>query len=520
MPGWAASPPDPASTGASQPARGLPGPLPGGADAAALRALVADALADQPEGSPVVIGCSGGPDSAALLRLCAKVRPDLDLLAAHVRHGLRDDAEDQQRATAQAEAAGARLVVAPVRVRERGEGLAAAARAARLAALHRLAVDAGAAVVLLGHTAEDRAETVLLNLARGAGLDGLAATAAERVEGPVRWRRPLLAARRADVRRVAADGPPVADDPSNRDASRRRTRARFEALPALERLAPGPGDAVGALLRSADLAREDRDALEDLAASAAARSRCDWGAVRCLWLPEVAAEPTAVARRVVRALLADAGARPEARAVEEARTLAPGGARTAPGGVRVRRSGGWLCARPAALEPPGTAELPATGALCWSAGGVELVVEALGAGDRRPGAGGGARDAVGGVRDAADSPVSPPLRRPAHHERETVAGAVLLLASQAGGAVRPPRPGDRMVESGRERTVATVLDRAGVPGAARDQLALVCEADGRVAGVAGVAAADQPAVARRQVHLRPIASAATTPSSEEKGLTP
>jgi tRNA(Ile)-lysidine synthase len=130
-----------------------------------------------------------------------------------------------------------------------------AARAARYAALDDVAERCSAAAVLLGHTRDDQAETVLLGLARGSGARSLAGMAA--VSG--RYRRPLLALDRGTVR-AAADGLAVWDDPHNSDPAYTRARVRTEALPALEQ-ALGPGVAA-ALARTAALLRADADALD------------------------------------------------------------------------------------------------------------------------------------------------------------------------------------------------------------------------------------------------------------------
>ena len=149
----------------------------------------------------------------------------------------------------------------PVLVRE---ALAArtedAARTARYAALDAAAVDTDASCVLLGHSLDDQAETVLLGLARGSGGRSLAGMAVRRD----RYVRPLLGLRRTELRQAAeAAGVPIWDDPANDDRSFARNRVRHDALPALER-ALGPGVAE-ALARSAALLAADADVLDELA---------------------------------------------------------------------------------------------------------------------------------------------------------------------------------------------------------------------------------------------------------------
>ena len=137
----------------------------------------------------------------------------------------------------------------------RAGGPEAAARAARYRALDDAADRLGAAAVLLGHTRDDQAETVLLGLARGSGARSLAGMAAR----SGRYRRPLLDLDRAVVRSAAA-GLDTWDDPHNADPSFGRSRVRHAALPALE-AALGPGVAA-ALARTASLLRADADALD------------------------------------------------------------------------------------------------------------------------------------------------------------------------------------------------------------------------------------------------------------------
>ena len=245
----------------------------GDTDHRGLTAAVADVLDRHvPADATVVLGVSGGPDSVALLHLVAGARPDLRLVVGHVRHGLRDDAVDAEAAAANAAVLGAGMVVLSVAVGE-GEGPEDAARIARHTALLGLARERGAAALLLGHTADDQAETVLLRLARGTGIDGLAGMrpATERDGIPIL--RPLLGLRRADVHAVS-DAHPTAVDPSNTDdPDQRRGRVRRDALPALARLRPDQGDPVPALARLADLAAADAALLDAVAVTPGTVSR-------------------------------------------------------------------------------------------------------------------------------------------------------------------------------------------------------------------------------------------------------
>ena len=298
----------------------LPGPraLIDPADLAAATAPLRDRCRFPPAGTAVACGVSGGADSSALLVLA--VAAGCEVTAVHVDHGLRDGSDAEAaivRATATAVGAGFRAERAVV---EPGANLEARARSARHAAL-----PAGA---LLGHTADDQAETVLLNLLRGAGLDGMAAMRAD-------GRRPILALRRAETVALCAElGLVVVDDPSNRDPAFRRNRVRHEVLPLLADVAGR--DLVPVLTRQAALARE---AIEQLATGADAIDPTDAAAL--------AAAPIALARVAVRAWLrpcSDERHPPDAATVERVLAVArlEHRATEVGGGWRVARTAGRL----------------------------------------------------------------------------------------------------------------------------------------------------------------------------------
>jgi tRNA(Ile)-lysidine synthase len=212
------------------------------------------------------VACSGGPDSLALAAATAFEAPRLGLRAGllTVDHGLQAGSADQaSRVRGWARDHGLDPVeVLTVRVGQAG-GPEAAARDARYAALDAAASRLGAAAVLLGHTREDQAETVLLAMARGAGARALAGMPARRG----RYRRPLLALPRATVAAAcAAEDLPAWSDPHNGDPSYARVRVRA-LLPVLE-AAAGPG-AVAGLARTAGRIRADAELLDELAASVA-----------------------------------------------------------------------------------------------------------------------------------------------------------------------------------------------------------------------------------------------------------
>jgi tRNA(Ile)-lysidine synthase len=434
-------------------------------------------LAVMAAGDRAVVGLSGGPDSVALAHLVARVRPDLDVAAAHVLHGLRQPAADEgdaRIAAAHAEALGWPLERRSVQVAESGDGVEAAARRVRAEALSAVAHAIGASWVMLAHTADDLAETVVMNLARGTGLSGLGGMPPVHEHGDgVAVVRPLLASRRASMRGlVAAEDLPTAHDPSNDEPRRRRTRARDEALPALARLHGGDADPVGPVARMARLARADAEALDQWAEQRHRETVASWGPARVIRLGELAALPEAVASRVVRLVLAEVGdpARLDAAAVAAATELGPGEAVHVPGGAWVTAGGGWLAAVPAAacsLQPrelrlpgavePGAVELPELG--------FSLVATAEG-------------------RRGADAPLSLPGPGASGPWRVTLP---LSWCVTRRLRVRPPHPGDRLRLPRGVRKLAELLADRGVPRAIRALVPVVTSDDDEPLWVPGVA---------------------------------
>jgi len=203
-------------------------------------------------GARVVVACSGGPDSAALLHVLGRLDGlDLRLSAASVDHGLREgSAADVAVARALAERLEVPFAALAVDVGA-GASVQAQARAARYEALRAHARDVGAHAIAVGHTLDDQAETVLSRLLRGAAVSGLSGIAPARADGVV---RPLIDCRREAVRAHVArfDLPHVAD-PSNADRRFERVRLREALLPALAEEDPNVAIHLAAL---ADEARE------------------------------------------------------------------------------------------------------------------------------------------------------------------------------------------------------------------------------------------------------------------------
>ncbi|WP_426594261.1 tRNA lysidine(34) synthetase TilS [Cellulomonas sp. McL0617] len=323
----------------------MTGPAPA---VAAVRAAVAAALGDVGPGELVLVACSGGADSLALAAGAAFVgrKTGWRVGAMVVDHGLQPGSDEVAATAATACVALGLDPVDVVRVDPTGPGgPEASARAARYAALDV----PEAAAVLLGHTLDDQAETVLLGLARGSGARALAGMPATRG----RFRRPLLGLRRADTEAAcAAQGLTAWQDPTN-DGSRPdaplRSRVRTEVLPTLDRVL-GPGVAQ-ALARTAAQLREDADALDGLAGELLAELRTHAAG---LDVDALANAPDAIRRRALRTAMIEAGS--PAGALSRAHVLAVDalvtdwhgqGPVALPGGVAARRAYGRLALGPA-----------------------------------------------------------------------------------------------------------------------------------------------------------------------------
>ena len=251
----------------------------------------------------MLVACSGGADSLALAAATAFVAPRLGLTAGLVTvdHRLQDGSAERAAAVAEwGRSIGLNPVeIATVEVGGRAGGPEAAAREARYEALSAAAERLHASAVLLGHTRDDQAETVLLALARGAGPRGLSGM-------PYRkgvFLRPLLDVARADTRKAcAALGLAAWADPHNADPAYARSRVRADALPALV-AALGPG-VVANLARTAALIAADVSVLDEAAAGALAGCRSAAG----LSVAALSDLPPAIRTRVLHAWAKELGA--------------------------------------------------------------------------------------------------------------------------------------------------------------------------------------------------------------------
>lgn len=347
---------------------------------AGLPTLVRERLAELAPGhGPLLAAVSGGADSVALLRALAAA--GLDVSVAHFDHGLRpDSANDAEFVRRLAERLGApfHLGSAPVErvARERGWNLEDAARRLRYAFLHRTARHAGAELVVTGHTLDDQAETVLMQLLRGAAhLRGMPERRGHLV-------RPLLGVERAELLAYLRElGQEHRTDATNQDVSRTRAWLRHEVIPLLRHRYAALPRALGRLARvqadqEAYLAREAERLFDTAPGPALSQAR-------------LLSAPAALQREALRQLLAAAGAPHPAGRIEEIRahlrdehpyrlSLAPGQTlRLAYGRLEVVGE----TERPPERAVTGPADLPPgapTAALAWP----DLTVRGRRPGDR------------------------------------------------------------------------------------------------------------------------------------------
>ncbi len=302
-----------------------------------LRSALLANLGDLTAGDRIAVGLSGGADSVALLRAALHVGTELslDVAAVIIDHQLQSDsASISDNAAKLATELGTEVVeVIPVDVMSGAGsgGMEAAARNARRTAFELYAGAHYVKAVLLGHTRDDQAETVLLGLARGSGARSLSGM--REVDGL--YRRPFIHVDRETVRASVSDLA-IFEDPHNDDPRFSRVRVRHSVLPVLEsELGPGVAQA---LARTADMLRDDADALDALAKEAHSDNIADLEKL-----------PQAIRTRVIRALLIAAGAtindltRDHVLAVDALVTSWHGqGPLNLPGAINVSRAHGKL----------------------------------------------------------------------------------------------------------------------------------------------------------------------------------
>lgn len=457
-------------------------------------------------GDGLVVAFSGGPDSTALLlgltRLSAPGGPlqGVRTVAAHLDHGLDPGSRERAaRAADLAHALGVRAVVErrPVnRLDQADDGIEAAGRRVRYEFLEDVRRAEDAAWVATAHHRRDQAETVLLRILLGSGIEGLAAMA------PVRGRlvRPLLALDREGLEAAVRDaGLEPIDDPTNRDLSLARNRVRHGLLPALEQVpAAGSGAGsgpIGRLVRLAD-------------AAAGARSRLEERLER--WLgPSRTAPETLAVRLETLATLPDV-LLPHALAFLHRRAGAPYPAGAAAHGELARQLGARFgSGAPARVEDPTGRRVERIGCDCgggwrWEEAGDSLVLRPPERGEQPP----PARPFSYTLRVPGEleipelglsvrvrrEPVAPWMFRGATRRAALAlpfAGSTDPAPGDDGRAarltVRSRRPGDRLRPLGAPgtRKLKDLLIDRRIPRGRRDRLPLVCVGE-RIAWVPGV----------------------------------
>ena len=400
-------------------------------------------------GARICVGLSGGIDSVVLLhalwRMARADAPAIRLSAVHVHHGISARADGW---AAFCRDCCGRLDV-PLRVarvdvpRDSGEGLEGAARRQR----HGVFAELDADWLALAHHRGDQAETVLLNLLRGAGVSGASGMLAERPQprGPALV-RPLLGVERAVIERYAeAHGLAWVDDESNDDRHFRRNFLRHDVMPLLERKFPGAG---ASLVRAAEHFAEAAVLLDDLAALDREAVSAASGRIVVEAFNRLA---PARARNLLRHAWSRAGFRaPDARWIDEAlKQLATADALSE---IRLATADGELHVYRGELHVVPLREAPPPEPVPWSG------QEAL------PWAGGQVRFTVG---------VGQGLRRSALAEKH-----VLLQARHGGERLQPDARRPR-------RTLRNLLQENAVPPWERERLPLLW-IDGHLAWVGAI----------------------------------
>jgi tRNA(Ile)-lysidine synthase len=308
----------------------------------AIRNAVREQLERCEAGDCILVAVSGGADSLALAyaTLVESTPLAIKAIAVTIDHQLQENSSDQAaKVEKQLRAMGYQdVVVAKVKV-SLESGLEAGARSARYEALQRIALEKNAVKVLLGHTRDDQAESVLLGLARGSGTRSLSGMASENGI----YLRPLLALTRAQTEAACTEfGIEYWNDPHNENHDFSRVRVRREVLPVMEEQI-GPGIAA-ALARSAALLRDDADALDAIASAEISRHN-----LTDLECSELELLPRAIRTRILRTAIYAAGApsgsisADHIGAVEALVTSWHGqGLVSLPGGVKVERISGRL----------------------------------------------------------------------------------------------------------------------------------------------------------------------------------
>lgn len=405
-------------------------------------------------GDRILLGLSGGADSTCLLLLL--VEEPVQVVAGHLDHQLRPESgAEVEHCRRLAASLGVEFVFESLDVRalanERGIGIEEAGRIARYAFFERARREVGANLIATAHTLDDHVETMLLNLARGAGLRGLAGIPARRgaVVRPLLFARKLETAEFCRERRVD-----FLQDPSNLDTSHARVRARKELLPAFERLHAG---ALENAARSAEILREENALLESLASVELAAARVVRHHALDRWIARYHARydrqrleklPPALRRRAVMLAVRQIGGSPTFDIADRLAAAVASGERigvNVEGGVLAQVTTSALIVKYSSSAEPFEHRLEVPGAVCGD--GWRLVAECC-----------------------------------AKARRPTPRGLEALVEARPGGSlvVRPVAKGDQIQLGSRVCGVLSALKSAGVPREARVRLPVVADAEGIV----------------------------------------
>jgi tRNA(Ile)-lysidine synthase len=426
----------------------------------------------------IVVACSGGADSAAALRSMRAARPRAELVACYVDHRVRPKASierDRRAVRSQARACDARHASVGLHgADDEGSSLEARLRARRYRALAAFARAHGSRIVVTGHQRDDVAESSLMAMLRGSGVDGIAAMRPRRPIGAgVDVVRPLLwAPKRVLERYVRVAGLTVSEDETNDDVSLRRNAVR-KTLARLEAIAPGTRESIA---RSAAIAHDDKSLLDAVAASAWKRVRSADGA--SLVAAALRRLPDALMRRVLRIEVR--------RVAGSARDFTYAHCAAIAAAVRGRRGGTFHAGRAVVELSAGRARFSETASTSRASrpASASVAFEAPRSSARIAWRGGELslrRVAAGKKTTTSDSRAATP-------------GSVVYLDAAAVPAglrlvVRAPKSGDRFIPAGRRREVgvARFLAKAGIARSQRNDVPLLC-ANGSIAAAVGVRA--------------------------------
>ena len=425
------------------------------------------ALLGVPLSGPLVVACSGGSDSAAALLLLRRIAPRAKLIACYIDHGIRPRAciaRDIAAVRAQARAADASVRVRRVTLAPKAQGSPEErARTARYAELAAVARSSGASFVVTGHQQGDLAETSLLALIRGSGIDGVAAMRPMRPLGDrVTLVRPLMWATKSECNQLLRMlRLPTSEDETNADSRIPRNAVRAFAAE-LELAVPGASRGIS---RSAALLADDKSLLDRMSAAAWQRSRI--GESHDLAAAALRRMPIALVRRVIRHAVMVSGGSLRDFSFEHCNAIATA--------IKEKRGGRFHAGAASVVLSSGKVAVIRKSARSADAH-APIAVDL---------------DALPRVVTMPRGRVSLKIRLSTHKKGGARSVSQFLdlasLRSAGGVEIRQPSLGDACIPSGRSRPIslARFLGKSGVPTSERARMSLLC-AGGRIAAVLGL----------------------------------